>query len=449
MAYNFDPNPLFFEMVDIYRLNKDKVDDEGKKRRVVICNEGGTRSSKTWDFYHFLVYYCRENYGKEREIYILRETLVKCRDFTLKEFIKCLKVIGCWDQSKFVSSPKPYYNLFGNHVYFRGMDDEGTEAPPSDIVFVNEGLETTKGQSKGYKMRCRRLFVYDWNPRYTEHWCFKMEAEPNTFFTHSTYKNNKHLESQIVTEVEGFEPWLPGSYEIIDRKLYYKGELITDKNQPPPHPLNVDFGTADEYEWKVYGLGLRGAMKGLLITNVVYEEPNAWPEGLDGIYVNDFGFVSDPNALIDMAIEDRDIWVRVLGYHPIETPTELNRFFESVGMDKKKVIIADSSDTFVSEYKGAIEMVNSIRQFGWRMQKISKKKGQGVMYWLGKLKEFRIHFIMDDRGLWRNAQIEVENYRLETIDGIQVNRPDPKCKEHIIDCVRYGLMSLSTNKRPF
>jgi len=188
----FDPNPLFHEIVRLYQNNR--FDENGKIKRVTICNEGGTRSSKTWDFFHFLVAFCNHNKGKENEIYILRDTLVNCRDFTLKEFRKCLVQIGVWDSSKFVGSPKPYYNLWGNHIYFRGLEsEEYTEGYPSDISFVNEGLETTPAQIAGIRMRCRKMFAMDWNPKFTQHWCFDLEGQPNVFFTHSTYKNNKHL----------------------------------------------------------------------------------------------------------------------------------------------------------------------------------------------------------------------------------------------------------------
>ena len=85
---NFDPNPLFYEMVEIYLNNKDKPD------KVTICNEGSSRSSKTWDFFHFLVMYCENNKNAGNEIYILRETLTDCKDYTFKEFQKCLRVIG-------------------------------------------------------------------------------------------------------------------------------------------------------------------------------------------------------------------------------------------------------------------------------------------------------------------------------------------------------------------
>ena len=97
-------------------------------------------SAKTWDFFHFLVMYCENNPNEHNEIYILRETLVDCKDYTFKEFQKCLKVIGIWDDENYKSPQKPYYNLYGNDIYFRGLDDS-SEGYPSDIIFINEALE--------------------------------------------------------------------------------------------------------------------------------------------------------------------------------------------------------------------------------------------------------------------------------------------------------------------
>ena len=96
---NFDPNPLFFEISQLYVDNR--LDQKGETQLVTICNEGGTRSSKTWDFFHFLVAFCDHNRNQENEIYILRDTLVNCRDFTLKEFKKCLVKIGIWNTNNF------------------------------------------------------------------------------------------------------------------------------------------------------------------------------------------------------------------------------------------------------------------------------------------------------------------------------------------------------------
>ena len=84
----FDPNPLYFEMCSIFK------DNYTSENRVEIYNEGSTRSSKTWDAFHFIYTFCDHNRGKDNDIYILRNTLVNCRDYTFKDFKKFIKVIG-------------------------------------------------------------------------------------------------------------------------------------------------------------------------------------------------------------------------------------------------------------------------------------------------------------------------------------------------------------------
>ena len=111
----FDPNPLFYEMVRLYHTKR--PDDD----KITIFNEGGSRSSKTWDFFHFLVFYCDQFRNKQQEIYCHRDTLTNCRDYTLKDFINCLTEMQVFDHTKLSGvGHKPYYNLFGNHIYFRG-----------------------------------------------------------------------------------------------------------------------------------------------------------------------------------------------------------------------------------------------------------------------------------------------------------------------------------------
>jgi len=94
-----------------------------------------------------------------------------------------MKVIGA-NLTYTAAGQKPYVNIFGNHVHFNGLDSEdNTEGYPSDVIFVNEALETQKAKVDGLKMRCRKLMIMDWNPKYTQHWCFELEGQPNVFFT--------------------------------------------------------------------------------------------------------------------------------------------------------------------------------------------------------------------------------------------------------------------------
>lgn len=428
---NFNPNDLFFKIAKIYSDNKGED-------KVIICNEGGTRSSKTWDFFHFLVTFCDHNRNKGNDIYVLRDTLINCRDFTLKEFITCLEVIGVYESANFTAYPKPYYNLFGNNVYFRGLEDESnTEAYPSDILFFNESLEIRKSQLEGLKMRCRKLIVMDWNPKYTEHWCFDLEGQPNVFFTHSTYLNNKHLQSSIIREIESYEPWAEGSYEVVNRQLIFQGQLITEKNQPPPHPENIPNNTADEFRWKVYGLGLRGAMKGVIFPNVEYL--NSFPD-IAYTYGLDFGFTADPSALVKYGQEGRNIYAELLLYQPIDNIDDMDATLEALGISKHVPITADSSDKYVSEKKGAVQMVRELFDRGWEISKVSKTKG--VMYWIMDMKGFKIHIVIND--LVHHAKKEQENYRFKEVNGIQINQPNDS-HNHFWDGTRYPHMSHAVN----
>ena len=167
---NFDPNPLFFQMCEIIQDGKSSDD------KTIICNEGGTRSSKTWDTFHLIATYCDHNRNKNKDIYVLRDTLKNSREYTFKEFKKCMILIGI--NAEYLSeNSSPSVRLYGNNIYFRGLDDEAnSEGYPSNVLFINEALETKKSQVNGLIMRCEELIIMDWNPKFTDHWCFDFES---------------------------------------------------------------------------------------------------------------------------------------------------------------------------------------------------------------------------------------------------------------------------------
>lgn len=406
----FDPNLLFFEMVKIFKNNY------SPETKVVICNEGSSRSSKTWDFFHFLYVFCDHNRDGNNEIYILRETLTNCKDYTFKEFKKCFQHMKVWDDECYKSPQKPDYNLYGNHIYFRGLDD-AAEGYPSDILFVNEALENqNKEKVQTLRMRCRKLLVLDWNPKYTQHWCFELEGQENTFFTHSTYRNNKHLQLSVIKEIESYEPTHPE-----DRHLQEKKRR--------PHPVNVKQGTADDYRWKVYGLGERAAPEGIIFQNVAYIDQ--FPE-IPFHYGIDFGFTVDPLAVVKYAETSTDIYIELLCYQPIETPEEIDQYANEIGIFKRVPTTADSADKYAS-IRGSIEMVRGLRGLGWNITKVSKTKT--VIYWLNSMKRKKINIV--NNNLVNFARKEQQNYRMKLINGIAINQP---CDDHnhMWDAARYA-----------
>ena len=112
----FDPNTLYYKMALYYTQHKNDPD------KVIIFNEGSSRSSKTWDTIHFIFTYCEHNRGKAKEWYIFRDTLTNCKDYTLKEFQNCFAAMKLNIPVK--NPQKPEINLFGNKIYFRGLQEE-------------------------------------------------------------------------------------------------------------------------------------------------------------------------------------------------------------------------------------------------------------------------------------------------------------------------------------
>lgn len=226
-----NPNGLYYKMAIAYSKYK-KI-----KKRLTICNEGGSRGGKTFDTFDLLDSICASNVNAGLDIYILRDTLKNCREKTYKDFKKLLKLNDLLGVAKITAeNQSPTVELYGNNIYFRGLDDEkNTEGYPSDILFINEVLETKKAKVEGLLMRCRKLVIFDWNPKLTKHWIFEYEGRPDVLFTRTTYKNNKHLEQTIIDEIESYDPSIEA---------------------------NVINKTANLFRWKVYGLGERADQEG-------------------------------------------------------------------------------------------------------------------------------------------------------------------------------------------
>lgn len=96
-----------------------------------------------------------------------------------------------------------------------------------------------------------------------------MEGAPETIFTHTTYKDNPFCPAGVRRTIEGYEPT----------------------------PENIAAGTADEWRWKVYGLGVRAAQEGLIFPDIDWIDE--FPEDIERVVLGlDFGFTADPTACV-------------------------------------------------------------------------------------------------------------------------------------------------------
>lgn len=403
--------------------------------------EGSSRSGKTWSGVDIIVWLCL--YVETNcTINIYRETYNEFKTTLYDDFKRRLDDFAL---------PNPFHNakevksfkINGNTIFFLG---DGKHGGGCDYAFFNEIMHISNSVFDQVEMRCRKFWWADYNPSVTEHWFFdKVLPRPDVAFLRTTYLDNRFISPQEKNKILSYEPWKPGSYIVADGEIMVKVngkfEPISKTNFPPPHPENIANGTADEYMWKVYGLGLRGAMKGVIFNYVNWID--AFPDRAY-IFTNDFGFTTDPNALNRYSEDEYNIWIEPLCYEPIETAGELVGVLEAHGVNRNTgdysedgdLIVCDSSDKYTGENKGTVEMVRALQDDKFNAFKVDKT--QSVMFWLNSMKTKKIHIVKNH--LYQEVKKEKENYRLKEINGVAINQP-VDAYNHFWDSARYGHMS--------
>lgn len=408
--------------------------------------EGSSRSGKTWSGVDVIIWLCLYYEPKGCTINIYRETYNEFKTTLYDDFKRRLDDY---------SLPNPFRNaqeiksfkINQSRIYFLG---DGKHGGGCDYAFFNEMMFINQSVFDQTEMRCRKFWWADYNPSVTDHWFFdKVLTRPDVAFLRTTFTDNKHISPQERNKILSYDPWLPGSYIVKNgvimcyNKLTKKVEPVTSTNQPPPHPTNIQNGTADEFMHKVYALGLRGAMKGVIFPYV--EWIDKFPKDKAPIYPNDFGFTTDPNVLGKYAEDEFNIWIEPLSYEPIETPEALASLMEELGIDKANIIPCDSADKYTGENKGTVEMVKGLRKLGYsNAYKISKTKS--VMFWLNSMKTKKIHIVKNH--LYQQTLKEQQNYRMKEINGIAINQPIDKYN-HFWDMARYGHIAHNSKTQIF
>jgi PBSX family phage terminase large subunit len=394
---NFDPNPLFYWMLK-------KYSDRDKSNRIILCNEGSSRSSKTFEAFRFIVTYCDHNRNEAKDIYVFRDTLINCKDLTVKDFKRCLgrEGLGIYEDKNMIDSPKPYYKLWGQVINFRGLDKE-SEATKSDLLYFNELLECDKEPYDGWVMRNENIVINDWNPKYTDHWAFNLEKLPNCFFSRTTYKHNKFLPASVIKGIEAYCPWDLSDFTA-------KGWRVP-VSERKPNLENIAAGTVDLYRWLVYGEGVRANKEGLVFPNVTWVDE--FPKDVEYIsHGMDFGSAA-PTAIVKGGFRKKekkpDLFLQKLHYNPCANSDEVDEVLNILGLGGEEKHLWSDTD-FMG--KGWIA---DLRRKGKFIYPTVKYPGSRD-YWITTLSRFNIHIVKDP-----DFRREQENFSYRVVDGKQLS----------------------------
>jgi len=387
--------------------------------------EGGSRSGKTWSGIDFLIWLCSNvHYVGSKHgtctINIIKETYNSFKTTLYDDFNRRLPDYGI---------PSPFMDrkdvstfwLWGNRINLLGADNETVhQGVSSDYFWINEALDVSNYVFDQAEMRCRRFWWIDYNPKVVEHWVYdKVCNRSDVLHTVTTLLDNPAISKAEKRKILSYEPTHPD-----DRAL--------DVDKRRPHPTNVANGTADDYMWRVYGLGERAAPEGIIFQNVKWVKE--FPTDVDKVYYGmDFGYTNSPTALVRIAptgppSEGGKLFMQQLIYQPTESSTKLLPLLE----DCVKAKLLDRRDALWCDSSGD-EMITGLRANKWRAFGVNKYKGS-IEFGIALLKRYSLHIV--DCHHWRKEQ---SLYKWREVNGIRLDEPVDE-HNHLWDAARYAAL---------
>jgi len=382
MARQYNKNLTF--LIDSYK--------NGLKGCVL---EGSSRSGKTFSSIDFILFLCANN-EIPLTINIIKETYNSFKTTLYDDFSRRLDDFGLdnpFNRSKEIST----FKIFNHKINFMGADSPSKfHGASADFVWINEALDVSQSIFDQAEMRCRKFFWFDYNPSVSLHYIYdSVIPRDDVTFLKSTYKDNPFISAAEKHKIESYEPT----------------------------PENKRQGTADDYMWKVYGLGERMARSGLIFKDVTWIDD--FPSTVELIgYGMDFGFTKDPTAIVKAGVLGNNLYLQLLFYAPTADANVLFPVLKSLGIDKE-TIFADSASP---------AMISDLNILGGSIYAIKKFNGS-IKYGIGLINSYKIHIVKN-----RDFIKEQESYTYRIISGIETDEPLDKFN-HGWDAARYNVMA--------
>jgi PBSX family phage terminase large subunit len=382
--------PVFYKNYTAFTARN----DDGSKKYKYIINTGGSRSSKTWSLLELMHQICNANPNVRTTAW--RDTKKDCRDTIWEDYQKILKISNRFNPLLRNKTEATYSFPHNNsRLEFHGTDDEEkVHGLTQNVAWINEPYKISESTFDQIDMRSEVIFI-DWNPK-KNHWIDKLSKRDNAIVIHSTFKDNPFCPPQM------------------------RNKILSYENTP----YNLEQGTADEYMWQVYGLGLKSEKPNRIYKNwktITDEDFDNAP--YNSYYGLDFG-AARPTAMVEVKFDGKESFlIKQRIYLPSqEMGCSLSELMAKIGIDKKIPNICDSAEP---------ESINELRLNGFNA--IPAIKGQGSV-------NSGIKFIQKFNIFYTESSLAIEDeyyeYEWEIINGVNLDRP-VKRNDHILDAIRY------------
>lgn len=363
-------------------------------RNRVIANKGGTRSGKTYSLVSLFVAVATNN-RKKRTIDIVSESLPHLKRGALNDMEEILNVEGIVEGRDYLYNRADHLFTFrtGTKIRFFPSDDWGkVKGSRRDVLFINECNRIPYEVYRQLAVRTSECIFLDWNPD-TEFWYENkgIQTREGTIEIHSTYKDNPFLSDVQIAEIES----------------------------------NKD----DDNWWKVYGRGLTGRPMGVVFKR--WQQVPGIPENAKLVGRGlDFGFTTDPTAIVDVYLYDGKLWLDERCYMPAMTNDKIAHVLSGL----EGWTIADSAEQ---------KSIQEIYNYGIKRIEPAQKGQDSIRAGIQIM--HRYEMMVTQRSL--NLIRELRNYKWKEnkITGELMNEPIDKFN-HCIDAIRYVALNKLAEK---
>jgi PBSX family phage terminase large subunit len=374
---------------------------DGSRKYKYIINTGSSRSSKTYSILQIEWIMCLKN--PNTRVSIWRETKADCKMTILADLKKAVPTFPNLENVTFNKTESIYTFPNGSTIEFMGGDEENrVHGFQGNIAHLNEPYKFGLEAFDQIDMRTSDFIIIDWNPK-NKHWIDEVSKRDNAIVIHSTFKDNPFIPDEQKKKILSYDP----------------------SNQ-----YNVSQGTANNYLWQVYGLGLKAEKPNRIFKGWKVIESSTFDKlPYQSYYATDFG-LSAPSANLEFKFDgDKSFFFKERLYKPMnQMKGTLVEEFERLGIDKTKENICDSG--------------NEINQAESRKLKnaghniIPAKKGAGsISAGIETIQKCKIYYTKCSV----NLENEYENYSWRIYQSIQMDEPEQNNEDHLLDCARMGV----------
>jgi phage terminase large subunit len=378
-------NQLKIKATPVFYANK-KAYEEGYP---IICNEGGSRSSKSYSVVQLLIHIAISK--PNIRISMVSHSLPHIKRGVYRDFKNILEQWNIWDEKDFRYTDFIYTFKNGSYIELFGLEDpDKAKGPARDILFVNEANLISKALFDQLLIRTTGQSFLDWNPADFISWVYEVADNPNNKRIHSTYLNNiTNLSDSQIRNIEQY------------------------KDLP------------DDFMWKVYGLGERGSAKEIIYTQ--WKQYDEAPDG-DVFYGLDFGYVH-PAALIKVTHHEGQNYFEEIVYQSGLTLSDLSRLIKEK-LPERATIYADAAEP---------KSIEELYRQGFNIKPAQKDVWAGIV----KMKSYPINLHYNSKNLRR----EFMSYKWKKDKNDNVIEEPVKANDDLMDACRYAVFTHLTKPK--